>query len=54
VLIVLRDGLVYRAFPVLGADQTFTFTATQPGDYRLQLMRGSAFEAMTNPITLTP
>jgi hypothetical protein len=54
VLVVLRDGLVFRAFPVLRADQTFTFTATQPGDYRLQLMRGSAFEAMTNPITLTP
>ena len=52
VLLVLRDGLPYRAFPVLRADQTFTFSASLPGDYRLQLMRGSAFEAMTNPITL--
>ncbi len=54
VLIVLRDGLIHQVFPVTGADQSFTFTASQPGDYRLQLMRGSAFEAMTNPITLTP
>ncbi|HJR19056.1 MAG TPA: CehA/McbA family metallohydrolase [Actinomycetota bacterium] len=54
VLLVLRNGLIYRAFPVLRADQTFTFTASQPGDYRLQLMRGSGFEAMTNPITLKP
>lgn len=54
VLIVLRDGLIHQVFPATGADQTFTFTASQPGDYRLQLMRGSAFEALTNPITLTP
>ena len=54
VLLVLRDGLIHGVFPVTGEDQTFTFTASQPGDYRLQLMRGSAFEAMTNPITLTP
>jgi len=52
VLIVLRDGLPYLAFPVLRSDQTFTFSASLPGDYRLQLMRGSAYEAMTNPITL--
>jgi hypothetical protein len=44
------------AFPVVAGDapQTFTFPAAIPGDYRLQLMRGSAFEAMTNPITLVP
>lgn len=52
VLLVLRDGLPYLAYPVVRADQTFTFTARLPGDYRLQLMRGTAFEAMTNPITL--
>ncbi len=54
VLLVLRDGLVFRVFPVTGADQTFKFTTGLPGDYRLQLMRGSAFEAMTNPITMAP
>jgi hypothetical protein len=52
VLLVLRDGLPYRAFPVLRDDQTFAFSASLAGDYRLQLMRGSGFEAMTNPITL--
>jgi hypothetical protein len=52
VLLVLRDGLPYLAFPVLRSDQTFTFSAALPGNYRLQLMRGSGYEAMTNPITL--
>lgn len=53
VLLVLKDGHPFRAYPVLRADQTFTFIASAAGDYRLQLMRGSAFEALSNPITLT-
>ena len=52
VLLVVRDGSPILAFPVTGTDQTFTFTAAVPGDYRVQLMRGSAFEAFANPITL--
>ena len=52
VLLVLRDGLPILAFPVTKNDQTFRFTGVLPGDYRLQLMRGTAFEALANPITL--
>jgi hypothetical protein len=52
VLLVLKDGLPFRAFPVLREDQTFSFAASAAGDYRLQLMRGTAFEALSNPITL--
>jgi len=39
------------AFPVTKADQTFSFPGLLSGDYRLQLMRGTAFEALSNPIT---
>jgi hypothetical protein len=52
ILFVYRDGVLILAFPVTKADQTFTFPGVLAGDYRLQLMRGTAFEAMTNPITL--
>jgi hypothetical protein len=52
VLLVMLDGLPILAFPVLTNDQTFTFPALHSGDYRLQLMRGTAIEALTNPITL--
>jgi hypothetical protein len=52
VLLVLRDGVPILGFPVTSNDQTFTFTGVLPGDYRLQLMRGTAFEALANPITL--
>jgi len=52
ILLVYRDGLPLLAFPVTKADQTFRFPGLLAGDYRLQLMRGTAFEAMTNPITL--
>ncbi|HWC14145.1 MAG TPA: CehA/McbA family metallohydrolase [Actinomycetota bacterium] len=53
-LVVLRDGAPYLTIPVTNGDFTFTFTASNPGDYRLQLQRGSAIEALTNPITLVP
>ena len=52
-LLVLRDGRPINAVVVPNDDFTFTFTGTTPGDYRLQLQRGSAIEALTNPITLT-
>jgi hypothetical protein len=53
-LLVFKDGAPFTAMPVLGTDFTFTFEAEEPGDYRLQLLRGSAIEALTNPITLAP
>jgi hypothetical protein len=52
VLLVMRDGLPVLAFPVTKTDQTFSFPGLLSGDYRLQLMRGTAFEALSNPITL--
>jgi len=52
ILLVYRDGIPLLAFPVTKPDQTFSFPGLLTGDYRLQLMRGTAFEAMTNPITL--
>lgn len=51
-LVVMKDGLPLFTFPVVDNDSTFTFTASLSGDYRLQLMRASAIEALTNPITL--
>ena len=52
VLLVLLNGIPIQAFPVTGTDQTFTFRGVLGGDYRVQLMRGTAFEALANPITL--
>jgi len=52
ILLVLRDGVPILAFPVVKADQTFSFPGVLAGDYRIQLMRGTAFEALANPITL--
>jgi hypothetical protein len=46
--------LVVNAFPITSEDATFEFEAIEPGDYRLQLQRGSAVEAFSNPITLEP
>lgn len=54
VLLVLRDGVPIAAAPVTSEDFSYSFTATQAGNYRLQLQRGSAIEALTNPITLGP
>ncbi len=51
-LVVFRNGVPAMAVPVTSNDFAFTFTATEPGDYRLQLQRGTAIEALTNPITL--
>ena len=52
-LLVLRNGIPIFAQPVVGDHVTVTLPGVAPGDYRLQLMRGSGFEAMSNPITLT-
>lgn len=51
-LIVMRDGSQIASVPVRGDDFKHEFVARQPGDYRLQLQRGSAIDALTNPITL--
>ena len=51
-LIVLRDGEQIAVVPVAGDEFTHTFEASEPGDYRLQLQRGSAIDALSNPITL--
>lgn len=51
-LVLMRDGSPVSSVPVTSADQTFTFAADGPGDYRLQLMRGSAIDGLTTPIRL--
>ena len=53
-LIVMKNGSPWQTFPVTSDDFTVTFALDSPGHYRLQLERGSAFEALTNPITLSP
>ena len=53
-LVFLRDGTPVLAIPVQGSDFSFSTTFKEPGDYRLQLQRGSAIEALTNPINLEP
>lgn len=51
-LLVIKDHVVIASVPVTTNDFTFTFPGVVGGDYRLQLERGSATEALTNPITL--
>ena len=51
-LVVMHDGEAIATVPVEGDDFTHTFQADEPGDYRIQVMRGSAVDALTNPITL--
>lgn len=53
-LLVLRDGLPLRAAPVTSDDFQLAFETAQPGRYRLQVMRGSAIEAVSSPIYLEP
>lgn len=53
-LVVLKDGLPIATVPVTGDDFAYEFEATEPGGYRLQLQRGTAIEALSNPITLRP
>ena len=54
VLLILRGGVVVDAIPVTSGDFSYSFTRAEAGDYRLQLQRGTAIEALTNPITLEP
>jgi hypothetical protein len=51
-LLLMKDGVPMLALPVTSADLTFQIGVEDPGDYRLQLHRGTALEALTNPITL--
>jgi hypothetical protein len=51
--VVLRDGIPLLTVPVTSADFSIDIPISIPGDYRLQLQRGSAIEALTNPINLT-
>jgi len=53
-LLVFKDGAPFTATPVIGSDFTFSFEADEAGDYRLQLVRGTAIEALSNPISLEP
>lgn len=49
---MFKDGVPYRTMPVSSNDFVYEFDAEGEGEYRLQLQRGSAIEALTNPITL--
>lgn len=52
-LLVLRDGVPVRPpAPVTSDDFELAFEATDPGRYRLQVMRGTAIEAVSSPIYL--
>jgi hypothetical protein len=55
-LVVLRDGTPFLTVPVVatGPAFSFSFSSIGPGDYRIQVMRGSAIDALSNPITLGP
>jgi hypothetical protein len=52
-LVVLRDGVPILVVPVPVEGTVVRIPALVEGSYRLQLHRGSAIEALTNPITLT-
>lgn len=51
-LLVLRDGRPIQVVRVTSAAFTHRFMATQPGDYRIQVMPATAVDALTTPITL--
>jgi hypothetical protein len=51
-LIVFRDGVPIVTVPVIGAEFTFPFPSAGAGSYRIQVMRGNAVDALSNPITL--
>jgi len=53
-LLVMRNGEEYRSVPVTSDEFTYEFPAEGPGHYRLQLQRGSAIEAVSNPISVVP
>jgi hypothetical protein len=51
-LLVLRDGSRIASVPVSGPDFTHEMDVSGRGDYRIQVMRGTAVEALTTPIRL--
>ena len=51
-LLVLRDGTEIARADVKGDDFKYEFEGDRAGNYRLQLQRESAIDALTNPITL--
>ena len=51
-LIVFRDGVPILTAPVVGGDFTLPFPSVGAGSYRIQVMRGMAIDALSNPITL--
>ena len=51
-LLVFRDGTVIDTVPVTGDDFKHSFSASQPGEYRIQVQRGSTVDALSNPIGL--
>jgi hypothetical protein len=51
-LLVMRNGSQIASSEVSSDDFTYEFDADGAGDYRLQLQRGMAIDALTNPITL--
>lgn len=53
-LYLVKDGQTMRTFSVTGDDFPFTFTASAPGRYRLQLQRAQTIETVSTPIYLAP
>ena len=51
-LVVLRDGRQIASVPVRGDDFAHAMQVSGSGDYRIQVMRGTAVEALTTPIRL--
>ena len=51
-LVVLRDGSPIEAVPVTGSDFTHRFSGEGRGDYRIQVLRGTAIDGLTTPIRL--
>jgi hypothetical protein len=51
-LFVMRDGSRIATVPVTGADFTHEMKVSGSGDYRLQVQRGGAVEALSTPIRL--
>jgi len=53
-LVVLKDGLPVETVPVSAPSTEHAFASSGPGRYRLELRRGEALLAFTNPIYVKP
>jgi hypothetical protein len=51
---VVKDGQVRNTVSVSGDSFPYSFTATEPGRYRLQVQRGQTIETVSSPIYLRP